>query len=250
MLTMRARRLLKKTRRKLTVNGNETLGFDMSKVKCYNFHKRGHFARDCRALRNQDTKHKESTRMSVLMETLVLTALVSCDCLGGYDWSDQAEEGPNYALMAYTSLSSNPKKGLGYEIYNAVLPPYTGNFMPLKPDLSFHGLDEFAVKLVVENKSSEDKTKAVTKNTNAPIIKEWVPDDEEQNVTQPKIVKKIVRPNIVKKNFVNKGKTLRPRGNQRNWNNMMSRKLGSNFEMFNKACYVSGSFDHLQVDCH
>ncbi|GKE95404.1 hypothetical protein Tco_1580259 [Tanacetum coccineum] len=31
---------------------------------------------------------------------------------------------------------------------------------------------------------------------------------------------------------------------------MMSQKLESNFEMFNKACYVCGSFDHLQVDCN
>ncbi|GKD81589.1 hypothetical protein Tco_1348428 [Tanacetum coccineum] len=31
---------------------------------------------------------------------------------------------------------------------------------------------------------------------------------------------------------------------------MMSQKLGSNFEMFNKACYVCGSFDHLKVDCN
>ncbi|GKC08394.1 hypothetical protein Tco_1000004 [Tanacetum coccineum] len=28
---------------------------------------------------------------------------------------------------------------------------------------------------------------------------------------------------------------------------MMSQRLGSNFEMFNKACYVCGSFDHLQT---
>ncbi|GJX73394.1 ribonuclease H-like domain-containing protein [Tanacetum coccineum] len=45
MLTMRARRFLKNTGRKLTVNGNETIGFDKSKVECYNCHKRGHFAR-------------------------------------------------------------------------------------------------------------------------------------------------------------------------------------------------------------
>ncbi|GJV46594.1 hypothetical protein Tco_1431130 [Tanacetum coccineum] len=44
MLTMRARRFLKNTGRKLTVNGNETIGFDKSKVECYNCHKRGHFA--------------------------------------------------------------------------------------------------------------------------------------------------------------------------------------------------------------
>ncbi|GKF65855.1 hypothetical protein Tco_0192372, partial [Tanacetum coccineum] len=34
MLTMRARRFLKNTRRKLTVNGNKTIGFDKSKVEC------------------------------------------------------------------------------------------------------------------------------------------------------------------------------------------------------------------------
>nr|GEX37344.1 hypothetical protein [Tanacetum cinerariifolium] len=55
--------------------------------------KRGYFARECRALRSQDTKHKESTRRIVLMETPASIALVSCDGLGGYDWSDQAEEG-------------------------------------------------------------------------------------------------------------------------------------------------------------
>ncbi|GJW95539.1 uncharacterized mitochondrial protein-like protein [Tanacetum coccineum] len=109
MLTMRARRFLKNTGRKLTVNGNETIGFDKSKVECYNCHKRRHFARECRALRNQDNKNKESSRRSVPVETSTSTALVSCDGLGGYDWSDQAEEGPNYALMAYSSSSSDTK---------------------------------------------------------------------------------------------------------------------------------------------
>ncbi|GKD17602.1 hypothetical protein Tco_1206760, partial [Tanacetum coccineum] len=46
MLTMRARRFLKNTGRKLTVNGNETIGFDKSKVECNNCHKRGNFARE------------------------------------------------------------------------------------------------------------------------------------------------------------------------------------------------------------
>nr|GEV07399.1 hypothetical protein [Tanacetum cinerariifolium] len=160
---------------KLTINGNETLGFDMSKVECYNYHKRGHFAKECKAPRNQDNKHKESTRRNVPVETLASTTLVSCDGLGGYDPSDQAEEGPNYALTAYTSLSSDSKKRLGYENYNAVLPPYTGNFMP------FTGLDEFANKPLTENyeaKSSKKDTKVVRKNNDALIIEEWVSDDE------------------------------------------------------------------------
>ncbi|GKD08158.1 ribonuclease H-like domain-containing protein, partial [Tanacetum coccineum] len=46
MLTMRARRFLKNTGRKLTINGNESVGFDKSKVECYNCHKKGHFAKE------------------------------------------------------------------------------------------------------------------------------------------------------------------------------------------------------------
>ncbi|GJZ81536.1 copia protein [Tanacetum coccineum] len=53
MLTMRARRFLKNTGRKFSINGTETIGFDKSKVECYNCHKRGHFAREYKALRNQ-----------------------------------------------------------------------------------------------------------------------------------------------------------------------------------------------------
>nr|GEW81086.1 hypothetical protein [Tanacetum cinerariifolium] len=83
MLTMRARRFLKKTGRKLTFNGNETIGFDKSNVKCYNCHKKGHFARKCRDLRNQD--NKESSRRSAHVETSTSIALVSCDGLSGYD---------------------------------------------------------------------------------------------------------------------------------------------------------------------
>ncbi|GJR98099.1 ribonuclease H-like domain-containing protein [Tanacetum coccineum] len=85
MLTMRARSFLKNIGRKLTVNVNETIGFDKSKLECYNFHKRGHFARECRALRNQDKKNKEVSRRSVPVETTTSTALVSCDGVGGYD---------------------------------------------------------------------------------------------------------------------------------------------------------------------
>nr|GEX32379.1 hypothetical protein [Tanacetum cinerariifolium] len=120
MLTMRARRFLKKTGMKLTINGNETIGFDKSNVECYNCHNRGHFAREFKAPRNQDNKHKESSKRSVRVETSTSIALVSCDGLGRYDWSDQAKEGPNYALMAFLYSSSDSKKSelmvLGYKM--------------------------------------------------------------------------------------------------------------------------------------
>ncbi|GKA21961.1 retrovirus-related pol polyprotein from transposon TNT 1-94 [Tanacetum coccineum] len=108
MLTMRAKRFLKKTGRKFSVNGTKTIGFDKTKVECYNCHIMGYFARECRALRNQENRNREKTRRDVLVETTTSNALISCDGLGGYDWSDQAEEGPtNFTLMAYSSTSSN-----------------------------------------------------------------------------------------------------------------------------------------------
>nr|GEW09663.1 hypothetical protein [Tanacetum cinerariifolium] len=83
MLTIRASRFLKNNEKKFSMNGNETIGFDKSKVECYNYHKRGHFAKECRAPRSQDTKHKESTRRTMTVETPASSALVSCDGLGG-----------------------------------------------------------------------------------------------------------------------------------------------------------------------
>ncbi|GJV64047.1 ribonuclease H-like domain-containing protein [Tanacetum coccineum] len=108
MLTIRARRFIKRTYRKLGVNG-QRVGFDMSKVECYNCHKNGHFARECRLPRNQEKRGKENNRRTVTVETPTENALVAQDGIGGYDWSYQAEEEhpTNFALMAFTSSGSS-----------------------------------------------------------------------------------------------------------------------------------------------
>nr|GEV13123.1 hypothetical protein [Tanacetum cinerariifolium] len=153
-------------------------------------------------------------------------ALVSCDGLGGYEWSDQAEEGPNYALMNFSSLSSNSEVSNDSTCLKSCLETVKllksqndqllkdlkkselmvlGNYMPLKPDLSFTSLDEFVNKHVVANckaMSSEEETNAIRKNDDASIIKEWVSDNKEKDVSQPKIKKKTVRPSIDKIDFV------------------------------------------------
>nr|GFB96128.1 ribonuclease H-like domain-containing protein [Tanacetum cinerariifolium] len=49
MLTVRARRFLQRTGRNLRANGPTSMGFDMSKVECYNCHRKRHFARKCRS---------------------------------------------------------------------------------------------------------------------------------------------------------------------------------------------------------
>nr|GEX11313.1 hypothetical protein [Tanacetum cinerariifolium] len=75
MLTMTARRFLQRTRRNLGANGTTSIGFDMSKVECYNCHRRGHFARKCRS--PKDTRNKEPQRRNVPVETSTSNALVS-----------------------------------------------------------------------------------------------------------------------------------------------------------------------------
>ncbi|GJT29824.1 hypothetical protein Tco_0910099 [Tanacetum coccineum] len=146
-----------------------------------------------RAPRNQDNKIKESSRRSVPVETSTSIDLVSCDGLGGYDWSDQAEEGPNYALMAFSSSNSDSKVSNDSICSNSCLKTIEslkfqndqllkdlkkselmvlGNFMPPKPDLSFTGLDEFVNEPVVKNykaMSSKEEPKVVKKNDDALI---------------------------------------------------------------------------------
>nr|GEU62793.1 hypothetical protein [Tanacetum cinerariifolium] len=79
MMTVRVRRFLQRTGRNLGANGPTSMGFDILKVECYNCHRKGHFAREC-----------------------------------SYDWSFQAEEEPtNFALMAFTSLSSSSSDNKG-----------------------------------------------------------------------------------------------------------------------------------------
>ncbi|GJV27131.1 hypothetical protein Tco_1383579 [Tanacetum coccineum] len=117
MMTMREIRFLKNTSRKLTFNGNETIGFDKSKVECYNCHKKGYFAREYRASRNQDNRNKESSRRSVPVEICTSPALVSCDGLGGYDWSLESVEEKLEVYKANKFIYLQDIKGLKFEIH-------------------------------------------------------------------------------------------------------------------------------------
>ncbi|GJX73956.1 putative ribonuclease H-like domain-containing protein [Tanacetum coccineum] len=153
--------------------------------------------------------------------------------------------------------------------YNAVPPPYTGNFMPPKPDLVYPSLDDFVdvSESVVEKPTVEtNEPKTARKENGAPIIKDWVFESEEEDVPKIKTVEMFNKPSFAKINFVksteqvkssrnisvdkNRQNTPSPRRNKRNWNQKMCQKLGSDFEMFNKACHVCGSFDHLKNDCN
>ncbi|GJZ04227.1 hypothetical protein Tco_0537502 [Tanacetum coccineum] len=195
-----------------SVNGTETIG----------------------APRNQETQNRENKEGLLPVETTgLMLGLESVEArLLVYKKNE-------FVYEEDIKIIDKCKTGLGY---NAVPPLYTGNFMPPKPDLSFSGLEEFTsepivIKPIVENseaKASKAKPKAVRKNNYAPIIEDWVFDNEEDDVPQDKIEKKTFKPSFAKIEFVKpkqQEKTARkavnhvdqnrqnihiPRGNQRN----------------------------------
>ncbi|GJX96009.1 putative ribonuclease H-like domain-containing protein [Tanacetum coccineum] len=115
MISMRMKKFYKKTGRKLHFDAKEPVGFDKTKVECFNCHNTGHFPRECRSKGNQegrkrDTRNtgykaKDNGRRPGKQEEP--KALVTLDG-DGVDWTGHAEdEQENFALMAYSNSGSN-----------------------------------------------------------------------------------------------------------------------------------------------
>ncbi|GJR21710.1 putative ribonuclease H-like domain-containing protein [Tanacetum coccineum] len=101
MISMRMKKFYKKTGRKLQFDAKEPVGFNKIKVECYNCHKTGHFARECRIKGNQDNRRRDAWNSrnkdgSITGKKEDSKALVTID-----------EEDEDYALMACNSSESD-----------------------------------------------------------------------------------------------------------------------------------------------
>ncbi|GJS03862.1 putative ribonuclease H-like domain-containing protein [Tanacetum coccineum] len=148
-----------------------------------------------------------------------------------------------------SQITDKSKKGLGY---SAVPPPHPLIYnRPKKLDLSYSGLDEFKEP---EFKAYGSEVKQVSKDTSSfvesslNVDKETVfPVDKKVEFVKPKNHEKPVKKSV---RYAEMYRSQTPRGNQRNWNGQKSNQLGRDFVMYNKACFICGSFDHVQINCN
>ncbi|GJR39517.1 putative ribonuclease H-like domain-containing protein [Tanacetum coccineum] len=338
MISMRLKKFYKKTGRRLQFDAKEPVGFDKTKVECYNCHNTRHFARECRSKGNQDSRRrdagntgyraKDNRRRPGKQEEP--KALVTLDG-EGVDWTSHAEDKQeNFALMAYSNsgsdteveaqlvahqknqlwykekirfmkidlddktdvltyhkkllaeavkekedlktklenfqssskglgkllnsqMSTRDKSGLGssdvedspvhdrfakVEGMHAVPPPMTWIYMPPKFDF---GIDvsnfTYGPK---QSKTSESAANTIVSKpkvwSDAPIIEEYESDSDDEYVIKPS--KEQEKPSLI---F--------PKADKRDWNGLMSKKLGLGYGFTKKACFVCGSFSHLIRDC-
>ncbi|GJW17736.1 putative ribonuclease H-like domain-containing protein [Tanacetum coccineum] len=171
---------------------------------------------------------------------------------------------------------------------HAVPPPMTGNYMPPKSDFGIDesnftygpkqsktsesdaktsDFDSCETNSSVETLESVPEPVVVEPKvvsqpkvwSDAPIIEEYESDSDDEYVIKPS--KEQEKPSFAFVNTVKHVKTPREtvkeqntcspslKANKRDWNGLISKRLGLGYGFTKKACFVCGSFSHLIRDC-
>nr|GEU51682.1 ribonuclease H-like domain-containing protein [Tanacetum cinerariifolium] len=131
MISIRIKKFHKRTGRKLQFDTKDPVGFDKTKVECFNCHKIRHFARDCKAKENQDSRRRDDgynenktrdngRRPAYQDDSKALVTIDGEDI----DWSGHTSD------LEDTSINDRYVNGM-----YAVPPPITENYMPSGPDI-------------------------------------------------------------------------------------------------------------------
>ncbi|GJU75865.1 ribonuclease H-like domain-containing protein [Tanacetum coccineum] len=286
MIFIRLKKFYKKTGRKLQFDAKEPVGFDKAKVECYNCHKTGHFARECRSKGNQDSRRRDAG----------YTSQMSARDKAGLGYGDQMNKGvlsyENEVFQSvFVSRISDIEDSLVNDRYaegmHAVPPPMIGIYIPSGPDKEID--DSQFTYGPKQSKPSESDARSSDFNTcesncseethesmpklvvnepkvvsqpkvwsDAPIIEKYELDSEDEHVFLPtkehetpsfafiNIVKLVKTPSQT----VKEQNTCSQSPDKKDCSGLMAEKQGLGHGFTKKACFVCGSFSHLIRDCN
>nr|GEV63590.1 ribonuclease H-like domain-containing protein [Tanacetum cinerariifolium] len=245
---------------------SDVAGFDKSKVECFNCHKMGHFARECRALRSQDRGRKDNYRQGSKAKEQAPKALMAVDGVG-WDWNYMANNEEDHALVAdevaptefalmdNTSAESEKLETLKQE--KEMVDGKLAGLLTASKDLDnlieSHRLDKNKeglgytavppppIQLYLSPKKdlswtglSECADDTVTDYSRpSPTVESTSEEDQNRN---PFVSENVASP-ITPKPFI---KFVKPKDSQ---------SKSPDFVMKKKACFNCGDFNHLAYDC-
>ncbi|GKC57057.1 putative ribonuclease H-like domain-containing protein, partial [Tanacetum coccineum] len=312
MIFMRLKKFYKKTERKLHSDAKEPVGFDKTKVECYNCHKTWNFARECGSKGKTGYKSKDNGKRPGKQEEPKALVTLNGEETIARSFERKVElktklrisiSSKGLSKLLNSQMSTRDKSGLGLsdvedspvhdrfanvEGMHAVPPPMTGNYIPPGPDREVD--DSMFTYGPKQSKTSESDTQTSNFDScesnssvetleyvlkpvvvkpkvvsqlkvwsDAPIIEEYESDSDDEYVIQPS--KEQEKPSFAFVNTVKHVKTPRetvkeqntyspsPKADKRDWNGLMSKRLGLGYGFTKKACFVCGSFSHLIRDC-
>nr|GEZ62406.1 ribonuclease H-like domain-containing protein [Tanacetum cinerariifolium] len=276
MISMRIKKFHKRTGRKLQFDTKDPVSFDKTKVECFNCHKMGHFARDCRANGNQDIRRRDDgyngnktrdngRRPAYQDDSKALVAIDGEDI----DWSGHVEEdAQNYAMIAYASnnsgsdnksvfmnkasdLDDTPVNDRFADGINPVPPPMTGNYMPSGPDVEIdYSKFTYGPKQTSADESDSKPSEYTSCESDSSVETSTSMPEPVENaskvVCEPKVWTNA--PIIKEENIKETGTTNHsPKIEKHDRNGHIRKGLGYAFTR--KACFVCSSFSHLIRDC-
>nr|GEZ67803.1 ribonuclease H-like domain-containing protein [Tanacetum cinerariifolium] len=166
----------------------------------------------------------------------------------------------NLDHLIKSQRSNQVKEGVGY---NDVPPPAADLYLSPKKDLSWTGLPKFVDNTVTnysrpsltvvststegQNKDSSTSKDVASPNPPKPFVKFIKPKDNQPESKSKE--QETPKKSQVKYAEQYRHSNKRPKGNQRNWNNLKSYQLGPEFVLHKRPCFNCGDFSHLANDC-
>ncbi|GJU25593.1 hypothetical protein Tco_1164214 [Tanacetum coccineum] len=230
---------LMKTGRKLIFNGKEPVGFDKTKVECFNC--KGPFCKGNESTKIQGNNNERSGKGSgqhqrtVPVETSDSLVVQDNALISKMDWDDADDQ-------------SN-KIGLDDSVYRPIANKTSASVSQVEASTS------------QTSNTSVEMPRVESVRPSGVIIEDWVSDDED--IFQSNDLQATDKPSFKRIEFTNarnesvKPKqaekpriiTQNPKVDRRDWNGQMTQKLGLGFGFTKKACFVCGSYSHLIKDC-